>query len=244
MKMIILAAGKGTRLWPLTKNKPKCMVEYMGKCIIDSLLETALVCNIDSIALVNGYKSDVLREYLKKYKIKIYTNERFETTNMVSSLFCAKDFLDDDLIISYSDIVYSKEILQKFIDSNVDFGVIVDKNWRELWDQRMENPIMDVETLKIKNDCIIEIGKRPRNYEEIEGQYIGLIKISKSALRKVIDFYNKLDKDKIYDGKDYDNMYMTSFIQLVIDNLMDVRPIFIEGGWAEIDTIDDLKVKI
>ena len=50
-----------------------------------------------------------------------------------------------------------------------------------------------------------------------------------------------LDRDAFYDGKNFDNMYMTSFIQMIINNLLNVKPIFINGGWIEIDSLDDLK---
>ncbi len=163
---------------------------------------------------------------------------------MVSTLFSATDFMDDDIIISYADIIYQEKILQKLIDSKGDFNVVVDKKWRKLWEQRMENPLEDAETLKIKNGNIIELGKKPNSYDDIEGQYIGLIKISKNVLHQVIEYYNNLDRKKIYDGKDYDNMYMTSFIQMVIDNLMSVKPVFIEGGWLEIDCFEDMKSSI
>lgn len=80
--------------------------------------------------------------------------------------------------------------------------------------------------------------------DEIEGQYIGLVKISKIILNKVIDFYEDLDKNKMYDGKDFNNMYTTSFIQMIINDLVDVKPMFVNGGWVEVDSIQDLKVKI
>ena len=242
MKIIIVAAGQGTRLRPLTNTKPKCMVEYKNKPIINYILDTVKECDINDIAIVNGYKKDVLEEHLKNEGITFYTNEKFDKTNMVSTLFNAKEFMDDDVIISYADIIYSKEILEKLISSTGDFSVIVDKDWKELWSLRMENPLEDAETLKVVNGNIVELGKKPNNYDDIEGQYIGLIKISKSSISKVVDFYESLDKSKIYDGKDYDNMYMTTLIQMIIDNLMDVQPVFINGGWLEIDSVEDLEV--
>ncbi len=244
MKMIIVAAGQGTRLRPLTNNKPKCMVEYKNKPIIDYILETALECDLQDIAIVNGYKKEILEEYLKNYKITFFTNREFDKSNMVSTLFKAKGFMDDDMIISYSDIVYKKEILNKLIESEADLSVVVDRKWRELWSQRMSNPLDDAETLKVKDGMIIELGKKPNSYSAIEGQYIGLLKISKKVLSKVIDYYENLDKNKLYDGKGFDNMYMTSFIQMIIGGLLDVKPIFIDGGWVEIDCINDLKVNI
>jgi choline kinase len=119
--------------------------------------------------------------------------------------------------------------------------VVVDKDWRQLWNLRMQNPLNDAETLKIKNNNIIEIGQIPNDYNDIEGQYIGLIKIKKNIVEKVINFYENLDKDILYDNKNFENMYMTSFIQKIIDNLMNVKPLYINGGWIEIDSLDDLK---
>jgi len=241
MRMIILAAGQGTRLRPLTNDKPKCMVDYNQKPIIDSILEAASSCNLSDIVIVNGYKKEVLEYHLKDKDINFITNYDYDKTNMVSTLFCAKDFMNDDVIISYADIVYKKEILDKLIASEDDFSVVVDKDWKRLWGARMENPLEDAETLKIKNGYIYELGKKPENYEDIEGQYIGLVKISKNIIEKVVRYYEGLDKNGLYDGKDFANMFMTSLIQMIADDLVNVKPIYINGGWIEIDSIDDLK---
>ncbi|MGB7401720.1 MAG: phosphocholine cytidylyltransferase family protein [Arcobacter sp.] len=244
MKMIILAAGQGTRLRPLTDNKPKCMVEYNDIPIINYIIKTTKELGIEEIAIISGYKKDVLEYHLRDENISFFTNPNYKYTNMVSTLFCAESFMDDDIIISYSDIIYKEEILKKLILSKNDFSVMIDKDWKELWLKRMDNPLEDAETLKIRNKKIIEIGKRAKSYSEIEGQYIGLIKISKSVIKEIINYYKSLNKNELYDGKKFDNMYMTSFIQKIIDNLLDVSPVYINGGWTEIDTVNDLKIKI
>jgi len=240
MKLIILAAGQGTRLRPLTLEKPKCMVQYKSKPIINYILETAKKCNINNISVICGYKKNILKSHLSDYKISFYDNDNFDSTNMVSTLFCAGAYLDDDIIISYSDIIYKEEVLEKLINSKGNFNVVIDKNWRELWQLRMDNPLNDAETLKIENNKIIEIGKKPKNYSEIHGQYIGLIKISKKFVSNFLKFYKSLDKNLIYDGKNFQNMYLTTLIQLLIDNLIEVNPIFISGQWIEIDSLEDL----
>ena len=240
MKMIILAAGEGTRLRPLTENMPKCMVKFKGKPIIEYILEVACNSGITDVTIVDGYKSDVLQKHLKNKGVNFLTNEKYETTNMLSSLFCAKKIMNDDIIISYADIIYKKEILESLIASKDFFNVVIDKEWKKLWSLRMEDPLSDLETLKIKDNKIIELGKKTKSYDNIEGQYIGLIKISIKVIDKVVKYYDNLNKSLIYDGKDFNNMYMTSFIQMIIDNLMDVNPIFTRGGWIEIDSIEDL----
>ncbi len=237
MKLLILAAGQGVRLRPLTDDKPKCMVEYKGKAIIDHILSAAGHCGLSDITIVKGYKA----EALTRPHCKSFINPRFAETNMVYTMFCAEDELDSDLVVSYADIVYRPEVLQALLEARGDFCVVIDKAWRSLWEARMENPLADAETLKLDGDGnILELGKKPKAYSEIEGQYIGLLKISKEALSSVRSFYHSLDKDVLYDGKPFEQMYMTSFIQLIIDRLMPVKAVPIEGGWLEIDQLSDL----
>lgn len=242
MKAIILAAGQGKRLRRLTQTKPKCMVSYRGRPLIMHILDTLKGSGIHDIAVVTGFKEAVLKKYLKKEKLKFYTNDFFAKSNMVHSLFCAKKEFDDDLIISYSDIVYSQYILKKLLESKDEISVTVDLDWKKLWMLRMDDPLSDAETMKIdKKGTIQELGKKPKSYREIEGQYMGLLKIRKSALSKITQFYTHLDKDVLYDGKSFKNISMTTFLQLIIDNLMSVKAVSISGGWIEVDTPEDLK---
>ena len=242
MKAIVLAAGEGVRLRPYTQDRPKCMVPFKKKAIIDYILDVMGACNLKDIVVINGYKKQILEEQLSGHQIQLYTNEKYGSTNMVTTLFCAGKELNDDVIISYSDIIYSSTVLELLLASSSDFSVVVDKNWWELWELRMDEPLADAETMKLDNEGnIIELGKKPKSYDEIEGQYIGLIKISRKVINKVCQYYDSLDRAAVYDGKSFDNMYMTSFIQLIIDNLMPVKAVMIEGGWLEIDTVSDLE---
>ena len=242
MKGIILAAGQGSRLLPLTADRPKCMVEYQGKPIIDYTLAAFAKCGVSDISIVKGY----LSETLTRPGTKSYLNQKFDTTNMVYSLFCAAEELgSDDLVISYGDIVYKPEILSALLKADGDFCVVVDHAWRALWEQRMENPLTDAETMIINDQgYILELGKKPRTLDEIQGQYIGLIKISKNMSRRIKSFYSGLDQNILYDGQPFEKMYMTSFIQILIDNDFPVKAVPIQGGWTEIDTPSDLLVKI
>lgn len=242
MKIIILAAGQGSRLRPLTNNKPKCMVQYKNKPLIDYLMQTAKTAKINDIAVIGGYKFDVLKNYLNNNTISYFENKNYLTTNMLYTLFTAEEFMDQDIIISYSDIIYKQDILNNLIDSKEEISVVIDKKWKLLWEQRMENPLEDAETLKIKDNKIIEIGKKPSSYEDIEGQYIGLIKISHIVINEVIAFYKSLKTT--YNEEDFQNLYMTDFLQLLIENNYKISPLFIEGGWIEIDSEEDLKVEI
>ena len=238
MKVIILAAGQGTRLKPLTNNTPKCMVELLGKPLIQHQLDLLSANKIEEIYVVGGYMVEKIR--FDKIK-KIFHNEKYSTTNMVYSLMKASSIMNgDDLLIIYGDIVYNQQVLNSIILDDSPIGVVVDENWREYWEARMIDPINDVETLRIENGAIIELGKRPHTLDEIQGQYIGMIKIREDCIEKILNFYNTLNKLDIYDGKNFENMYMTSFLQKITTNLIPIKPIIIHNGWMEIDEPEDL----
>ena len=128
MKAIILAAGQGTRLKKYTENLPKGMLEFKGKTPIERQLETYRECGIEDIIIVTGYASDKITYDGVKY----YLNEKYAETNMVESLMCAKDEFNDDVIVSYSDIIFKKRLLEGMMESKDDFACAVDDNWKEI----------------------------------------------------------------------------------------------------------------
>ena len=113
MRSIILAAGRGTRLNPLTLNKPKPLVEILDKSLISRQVNILKSQGINDINVVAGY----LGKQLINNEYNVIFNNEFENTNMVYSLFCAENLLEEDLIVSYGDIAYSPEILESLVKS-------------------------------------------------------------------------------------------------------------------------------
>ncbi len=243
MKAIILAAGMGNRLRPLTDNTPKCMVKLFGKSIIERQIKIFQSCQIDEIIVVKGYLSPLIN--LKD--ITYYFNSKFETTNMVETLFCAKEKLFGSVIISYGDIIFEKQILEKLIDSPEDFSIVVDKNWKKYWEMRFRNPLDDAESLILdKDNFITDIGRKVKNLSEIHGQYIGLMKFQNSGLTYLNQFYEK-SREKARDDNinplnpdlPFERSYMTDFLRGLISENYKLKAITIQNGWLEVDTIND-----
>lgn len=247
MKGLILAAGQGSRLRPLTDHIPKCLVQYKNKAILDYTLESFNHHGIVDVTVVGGYCLDVLVAHCESLKsnINLLVNEKFESTNMVESFFAARSIFDDDLILSYGDIVFHPTVLSSLIKKNDPFVIVIDKRWKDLWEKRMSDPLMDAETLKLDaQDFIIELGKKPKSFEEIQGQYIGLIKFSKEMLQIAKQFYDNLDRNALYDGKPFSQMYMTTFLQLLINKGYKAKANLIYGGWIEVDEPSDLSIEM
>jgi choline kinase len=243
MNAIILAAGEGKRLHPLTLTKPKCMIELFGKTLLERQISVFRNCGIDNICVVTGYKSELI-----KYKnIDYIKNHNFMETNMVESLFSAIDKFTESTIVSYGDIVFEQQILKKLINSEYDFSIIVDKQWEKYWKMRFENPLNDLESLKIDDEQnIISIGKKVDNLNEIQGQYIGLMKFQNNAIGKIKSFYLKsksisqnTNSNPLNSNLTFEKSYMTDFLQGLIDDGQKLKIIDIENGWLELDTIDD-----
>ena len=241
LKVIILAAGEGTRLRPYTLDRPKCMVEIDSVSLIDRQLEVLKSEGIDDIVIIGGYKS----EMLKRDGIKLKVNARYFETNMVWTLFSAEEELEGDVIVSYGDIVYSKNILKALIQSKGDIAVTIDKKWEFYWRERNENPLDDAETLKLRKDgTISEIGQKPSSLEEIEGQYMGLMKFSSEGIRQIKSaFHSALESGKLL-GKKVENSYMTDLLQFIVSSGGKVASVQIDEDWVEVDTVEDLHAPI
>lgn len=240
MKAIILAAGQGTRLRPLTDNKPKCLVELVGKTLLEHQLHVLKNAGINDIHVVAGYCA----EKLDRSDITRHLNLDYADTNMVSTLFAAESIMtgESDLIISYGDIVFEAYVLQVLLDCAAPVALAIDTEWKRYWAARMDYPLEDAETLKmVDGNRIIELGKKPSSYSDIHGQYTGLIKIRADHVAQLPHIWHRMNKAALYDGKDFANMYMTSFLQHLIDSGWEARGALIKNGWAEVDCQDDLQ---
>lgn len=239
-RAIVLAAGEGTRLRPHTLDRPKCLVPLAGHPLLTWQVGALRRASIDDIVVVTGYRSD----QIEALGHRTVHNPRFHDTNMVASLMCARSCFDgaDDVVIAYGDLVYQSDIVDALLASDAPVAITVDRDWRRLWELRMEDPLLDAETMRVDEaGNVIELGRKPRDLDEIQGQYMGLIKVGREFATRFVEVYDELDPEGPYEGRDRDHMFMTSFLQHVIDHASPIAAVFVHGGWLEIDTTEDLE---
>ena len=107
MKAIILAAGVGSRMKKYTESLPKGMIKINRKTLIERQIQILDSVGINKIVIVKGYKSEMINYDRAEY----YINDNYQNTNMVESLMCASCEYDDDLIITYADLIYTKDLI-------------------------------------------------------------------------------------------------------------------------------------
>ena len=242
MKVIILSAGEGKRLRPLTNEQPKCLVNLFGKSLLQWQLQVFHNLGITDITIVKGY----LGNKINLPNMTYFQNLNYNTTNMVETLFCAREKLDGTVIVSYGDIIFEQSVMKKLMSSDDDISVVIDKNWKSLWNARFDNPENDAESLLLNEDGFItNIGQKIKNLDDIQGQYIGLMKFQNEGVQNLIDLYDSAKKNSSK-GKNilnsnipFEKSYMTDLIQGLINNNSRVASVPISGGWLEVDSIND-----
>ena len=220
---------------PYTSYKPKSLVDTGFGRIIDLQIKVLRRNGIEDITVVTGYQSDAF----DLLDVTYHHNPDYQSTNMLYSLMSTELNYDSDVIISYGDIIYTDDVISELLKSNSKFNVVVDIDWRRLWEIRMEDPTGDVESLTIENNSIVSIGQKINSLSEVEAQYIGLLKLRRDSLKEFISSYVELQNANS-DMTNFNNMYITDFLQHLIIKGERLEPVFIKGGWLEYDTTTDL----
>ena len=228
MKAIILAAGIGSRLGNLTKNKPKCMLPILNNIpLIDYQIEKLKEFGIreQEIFIIGGYKIDILKEHLKDRLVNIIYNPKYREWNNIYSFYLIKDIINnkEDFILLNSDTFFHKEILKNLLETSQYNCIVIDTKKK-----------LDTEEMKVmvKENKIIKFGKDiPPN--KANGEYIGLAKFRKLDLKPVFNTIEELL------GKGKTNIWYEIAFNYVLEEItigyVDTK----EKPWIEIDTIED-----
>jgi len=230
-KAIILAAGIGSRIRPLTDNCPKSLLKINNKTILEMMISHIQDCHINEIIFVTGYLENQIKEYVKKCfpDIKTYfvTNKKYTETNTGFSLLLAKDFVKNaDFIKFDADVVFDKEILKKLIECPYENSLCIDKNID-----------LDAEEIKVIIDDknkILEASNTVDPQKAI-GESIGIEKIGKHTAKLLFQELEIMMKDK----KNHQEYYEAAYERL-IGKGESFHALDITGlDWVEIDTKED-----
>lgn len=228
VKVIILAAGRGSRMGLGTSERPKCLTTFRGKPLIEWTLDNLASVPREDIFLIVGYKAPAL-EYLG---IKSIENKNWSSTNIVGSLRVAKDLLvNSDCLILYSDVFTEPSSIDCILASNGP-SVLSVINWREIWSRRFIDPLDDLETFKYDQETmhLIEIGSRSTSLDDIQGQFGGIFRMTPEV-------WIKLEGLNV----DLDSLDVTSLIQKCLTLGIVFEVANYEGEWVEIDSLSDLE---
>ena len=232
MKIIFLAAGRGKRIFKKIKIN-KCLISINKKTIIENLIENIPKPIRKNIFIVTGFNKNKIINKTNKYKINFLHNKNYKNTEMVETLRVALMKINDDILISYTDIIYDKFLINLFLKKKYkNITLPIKTNWRKVWDIRGKKAEQDAETLIFKKDKLLEIGGKIQNINTIKAQFMGLLFIPK---KKRLDLLNFLSNPK------YKKIQTTKLLNDLIKKKMKINVIKTKNIWYEFDDYQDLK---
>lgn len=231
MQLIVLSAGRGSRLPKKFRNKPKCLVEIKSKPLL--FYNDDFFKKFKKKTIITGYRHSHLKNITKKIGFKNIVNKKYSTTNMVYSLFLAEKNVNQDVVIVYGDVIFHENIY-KLLKSNKNI-LPVNISWLKNWKNRMSmtKVLNDAENLFVKKNKLLEIGTKINKNKIPKYQFMGIVKLKKETFVKCFNYFKKLKNKKLD---------MTSFLNLCIKNkIMSLNIQKYNNYWYEIDTISDYK---
>jgi len=233
MRALILAAGRGSRMGRLGDDRPKCLVDLNGQSLIERQVAALRRGGVDEIGVVRGYRA----EMIDLPGLSYFANERWAETNMVMSLTAAAPWLrSGSVIVSYADIFYRSELVRGLAGAPGQLIISYDRAWRGLWTRRFANPLADAETFRIDGaGQLLEIGGKTTRIEDIEGQYMGLLKFTPAAWSAVETLLSTLDAP-IRDRLDATGLLR----RLLTGKELPIGTFGTDGQWGEIDNPEDV----
>lgn len=121
MRAILLAAGMGTRLRPLTLTTPKSLVEVNGKPMLERQIEFLREIDIDEIIVVTGYLNEKFKYLREKYGVKLIHNDKFDIYNNIYTMYLVREYLGDSYVID-ADVYLNRNFLEKDIEKSTYFS--------------------------------------------------------------------------------------------------------------------------
>lgn len=226
MNALILAAGLGSRLAPITDNCPKSLVMVNGKPILVKQIENLIENGITDITIISGYKAEILQERIHSQfpKVQIINNVDYASTNNMYSAYLAREVMDgQDFIMMNADVFYDSSVIKKLLAFDADNAIVTDIG------TYIEESMKVVEV----NNRLLKISKTITSDEAL-GVSIDVYKFSAEAGSA---FFKKC-AEYIEDKKEL-NMWSEMALNDILPKV-EFRACQLVGRWFEIDNHDDL----
>ncbi len=249
---LIAAAGFEKHLLPLTKKRPKCLLDIKGKTILERQIAALNECGIKDISLIRGYQKTAI----EMPHIRFYDNDQFEQTGDLFSFFCAEQEMNGRSLFLYGDIIFDTAILQKLLKSPADLAIIVDLAWqdhplKEFPDSQARPDLVLLESPPAKSyryvtpeeaNRVIRIG-RDLPHDQAHGEFIGLMMASSNGIEALKHLYHELrergPQNGVHESPSLEQASLTDILQKLIEAGHEVQAIFTYKGWMDVDSFED-----
>ncbi len=223
MKAVILAAGRATRLLPLTKDTPQCLLKIKNKPVLEHQIELLNKGGIQELVVITGYQADKVEAFCKKRGIKTRFNPFYGVSGTALTLWVAQEELKNGFVFVYSDILFDSAIIKGLLENKADICLAIKKGVLRDEAERV------VEHTGLIN-CISKAKTAGENAE-----FVGIAKFSAAGAEKLIHELNGMAKDNLH----------SSFMDLISRFIKRKEPVVAHdiqnAEFIDLDFPEDLK---
>ncbi len=246
---VVIAAGRGARMGELIAARPKCLLPFAGRVLLDYTLANLRAARCRRIVIVTGYRhSDIEAHVIGQDDVVCVRNGSPSETNVLHSLMCARPFLNGATIITYSDTVVASRVMESIVSTPGRIVVGADVSWRSRYENRVEHPVSEAEKVRIDGEHnAVDFGKHlPESSPSAHqiAEFIGVVCTTSEGSRILVDAFSAADarlgpSDPFHAAARWQNAYLTDLLKECVDRgeRVDVAPV--SRGWVEIDTPED-----
>jgi choline kinase len=227
VKIIILSAGQGRRLLPLTAGRPKCGLNIAGRPLLHWQLGEIAKCDIDEVVVVSGFHVDVVDELVAGLPVRIVHNPFFDASDNLGTCWVARHEMNEPFIILNGDTLFEAAILQKLLASPVEAPITLATNRAEKYDE-------DDMKVVVEGGRLRRVSKR-LELETVTGESIGMMIFREAGPRLFVDKIEALMRTE----KGLNLWYLSAIDDLAQAghvNVCDIHPL----SWCEVDNRADL----
>lgn len=249
---VVLAAARGTELGSLTEDKPKAMVEVAGQPLLAHIVDAYNGAGIKNITVVRGYR----KETVNLPNLRYADNDAFADTGELWSLRCALEggqeglqkglqkgpthgLADQDLVISYGDVLFRKYILQILLDSDADYTIVVDVEWQESANRGRFADYVHCSVPFSRFGFATEVQLRQVSpalpQEQIHGEWMGFLRVRAGKVAEFAALVRKITEET--EGR---KARLHDLLNRLVQSGQEVRVLYTVGNWIDIDSVEDL----
>jgi len=244
VKAIIIGAGRGLRLGPLTDEVPKTMVPILGRPMLEHVLEALAAGGFGAAetVFVCGYRAEVVKQ--ARPELTFVHNAEWPSNNILLSLLCAREHLAGGFVSSYADIVYRPEAVAKVCASPHDITLVCDTDWRRRYRARSQHPESDAEKLRADGDRVLQLSRHIAS-EAATGEFIGVMRLTAAGAARFLAAFDRArtryeGAPAFREGRTFRKAYLIDLLQEMVEAGEPVHCVAMHGGYMEIDTNEDV----
>ncbi len=227
---LLLAAGSGGRLRPLTDDQPKCLTEVDGIPILERLVDCLCQQGFTRLVVVVGYLEQNIREFLGEQRgslsIEYVVNPKYRTTNNIYSLWSAREIVQEPFLLLESDLLFESSLLSDLQQPDR-IAISPMQSW-------MNGSTVTIDELQQVRE--FQIGE-VRDADELHFKTVNICSLSLRSWQQVI-----IRLEQYIDSGQVNEYYEKVFADMVLDGSLSFEAVlFKPGSWYEIDTLQDLE---